>query len=71
MVTVIPLSSIIPYDDNFESIFLFFRDNLKVLQGSLLIAFFDEFWKDQNKKIRKFIFIPFVMYFLVANLYYT
>ena len=41
-VTVIPLSSIISYKKGFETMFLFLRDHLPDLQGSLLIdAVFD------------------------------
>ena len=45
--------------------------NLTRLQGSLFIdAVFDGFWEEQRAAILYFAFLPFLMFFGVANIYY-
>lgn len=54
------------------NLFRFIRGNLTRLQDSILLdAIFQSFWEEQRKKIYKFGFIPFILFFIVANFYYS
>ena len=48
------------------------RDNVQNLKGSLLLnALFEYEWKAQKAQIGKIIFLPFILFFFISNLYYT
>lgn len=52
-------------------LFEFFRNNLEKLSGSLLPdVIFQAFWKEQQQLIQRMIFYPYVVFFIVSNIYY-
>ena len=45
--------------------------NMQEMRGSVLLdAIFEAFWDDEKKQIYRRGFIPFILYFFVANFYY-
>ena len=70
-VKVLPLWTIQSYENQI-SLFKFIRENLTSLQYSVLLdAIFEAFWEDQRKLIFKYSFLPFLIFFFVANFYYS
>ena len=70
-VRVLPLQLIQPYESQ-VGLFRFIRENLERLQGSLLLnAIFQAFWQEQRQVIFRSAFLPFFIFFLTANFYYT
>ena len=70
-IAVLPLQSIHAYNEKLN-MFEFMSDKLPRLQGSLFIdAVFDGFWEEQKTVIFRFAFLPFLLFFIVANIYYT
>ena len=68
---VLPLQLIQPYESQI-GLFRFIRENLDRLQGSLLLnAIFQAFWQEQRQVIFRSAFLPFFIFFLTANFYYT
>lgn len=47
------------------------RNHIDKMLGTLLLdAVFNAYWKEERKKILRWVFMPFVLHFLFANIYY-
>mmetsp|Transcript_22870 Transcript_22870/g.30478 ORF Transcript_22870/g.30478 Transcript_22870/m.30478 type:complete len:319 (+) Transcript_22870:261-1217(+) len=47
------------------------RNNIDKMLGTLLLdAIFNAYWYEQKKKILRWVFMPFVFHFTIANIYY-
>ena len=68
---MLPLHWIHAENGTRADIFKFFQNNLEKMQDSMLLnAIFTAFWTHQQRQILIYAFVPYLIYFAVANFYY-
>ena len=68
-ISIIPLQWILRDDGTLDQLYNFFKEH--DLQGSILQeAIFDALWRIEQPRIIVWVFIPYLIYFIVCNVYF-
>ena len=72
IVRVLPLQWVEADNGSQSELFNFMRVNIDKLLGTVFLdAIFVAYWEDQRRKILRSVFLPFMIHFTIANIYYT
>ena len=69
IVRVLPLQWVEAENGSQSELFNFMRVNIDKLLGTVFLVV--AYWEDQRRKILRSVFLPFIIHFTIANIYYT